>query len=82
VTILRNRGEEDGIITILRHAIRARPEYAWSHGALSSALQAKGDPDGAIAEIREAIRLNPDEQAYRTQLTALLTSQRKSTMPP
>ena len=35
----------------------------------------KGDPDGAIAEIREATRLNPEEQAYRTQLSALLKSQ-------
>ena len=47
----------------------------------SAALQAKGDRDGAIAEIREAIRLNPDEPAYRTQLSALLKSQRDSTMP-
>jgi serine/threonine-protein kinase len=82
VTILRKRGDQDAIIAFLRPAIRARPEYAWSHGILSSALQAKGDPDGAIAEIREAIRLDPEEQSYRTQLTALLKSQRDSTMPP
>ena len=81
VTMLRNRGDQDGIIAVLRTAIRARPDHAWSHEALSAALQAKGDPDGAIAEIREAIRLNPEEQAYRTQLTALLKSQRDSTMP-
>ena len=79
--MLRNRGDQDGIIAVLRTAIRARPDQARSHEALSAALQAKGDPDGAIAEIREAIRLNPDEQAYRTQLSALLKSQRDSTMP-
>jgi hypothetical protein len=44
-------------------------------------VQAKGDRDGAIAEIREAIRLDPEEPAYRTQLSALLKSQRDSTMP-
>ena len=81
VTILKDRGDQDGIIAVLRPAIRARPEYAWLHGVLSSAFQTKGDPDGAIAEIREAIRLNPEEQAYRTQLSALLKSQKESTPP-
>ena len=51
------------------------------HEAQPAALQAKGDRDGAIAEIREALRLNPEEQAYRTQLNALLKSQNDSTMP-
>jgi Flp pilus assembly protein TadD len=77
----RNRGDQDGIIAVLREAIRVRPDHAWSHEALSAALQARGDRDGAIAEIREAIRLNPEEQAYRTQLSALLKSQKDSTMP-
>jgi hypothetical protein len=36
----------------------------------------RGDRDGAIAEIREALRLNPEEQTYRTQLSALLKSQK------
>ncbi len=82
VTILRNRGDHDGIIAVVRSALRARPDDAWPHGAFSSALQAKGDSRGAIAEIREAIRLNPEEQAYRTQLTDLLKSQKDSTIPP
>ena len=47
----------------------------------SAALEAQGDRDGAIAEIREAIQLNPDEPAYRTQLSALLKSQRESPLP-
>ncbi len=81
VTTLRKRGDQEGIIAALRTAIRARPDQAWSHEALSAALQAKGDLDGAITEIRDAIRLNPEEQAYRTQLNALLTSQRNSTTP-
>ncbi|MDR3638596.1 MAG: hypothetical protein P4L84_32625 [Isosphaeraceae bacterium] len=46
-----------------------------------SLLRPKGDPEGAIAEIREAIRLNPDEEAYRTQLSALLKLRTVSTMP-
>ncbi|MBI3863026.1 MAG: tetratricopeptide repeat protein [Planctomycetia bacterium] len=66
---------------MLRAAIRARPDHAWSHEALSSALEAKGDRDGAIAAIREAIALNPDEPAYRTQLAALLKSQSESPPP-
>jgi len=78
VTIMRNWGDQDAIIGVLRAAIRARPDHAWSHEALSAALQAKGDRDGAIAEIREAIQLNPDEPAYRTQLGALLKSQKES----
>ncbi len=81
VTLLRNRGDQDGVIAVLRTAIQARWDHAWSHAALGAALQAKGDPDGAIAEIRKAILLDPEEQAYRTQLTALLKSQRDSTMP-
>jgi Flp pilus assembly protein TadD len=80
VTILRTRGDQDGILAVLRSAIRARPDHAWSHEALSAALQATGDREGAIAEIREAIRLNPNQQAYRTQLSTLLKSPRDPTM--
>jgi eukaryotic-like serine/threonine-protein kinase len=81
VTMLKNKGDQDGITAVLRAAIRARPDHAWSHEALSAALQARGDRDGAIAEIREALRLKPEEQAYRTQLNALLKSTKDSTMP-
>jgi tetratricopeptide (TPR) repeat protein len=79
--LLKNRGDHEGIIAVLRKAIRARPDHAWSHEALSAELQAKGDHAGAIAEVREAIRLNPEEQAYRTQLNDLLKSQTGSKMP-
>ena len=79
--MLRTKGNQDGVIAVLRSAIRARPDNASSHQALSAALQAKGDPDGAIEEIREAIRLNPEEQAYRTQLSGLLKLQRDSRKP-
>jgi eukaryotic-like serine/threonine-protein kinase len=74
--MLKNKGDQDGVTAVLRTAIRARPDHAWSHEALSAALQARGDRDGAIAEIREALRLNPEEQTYRTQLSALLKSQK------
>jgi Flp pilus assembly protein TadD len=77
-----HRAPQDGIIALLRTAIRSRPDQAWSHEALGAALQAKGDTDGAVAEIREAIRLNPEEPAYRTQLSALLKSKRGSKPTP
>jgi eukaryotic-like serine/threonine-protein kinase len=80
-TMLRSRVDQEGVIAVLRAAIRAGPDHAWSHEALSAVLQAKGDHVGAMAEIREAIRLNPEEQAYRTQLDALLKSQRGPAMP-
>jgi Flp pilus assembly protein TadD len=81
VSLLKNRRDQDGIISVLRAAIRARPDQAWSHAALGAALQEKGDAEGAITEVREAIRLNPDEDAYRTQLSASLKSQKNVPAP-
>jgi Flp pilus assembly protein TadD len=69
-------------VAVLRTAIRTTLDQAWLHKALGAALQAKGDRDGAIAEIREAIRLNPEELAYHRQLSALLKTQKDSTLPP
>ena len=69
------------MLTVLRTVIRARPDHAQSHEALSAALQTEGDHDRAIAEIREAIRLKPEEPAYRTQLDALLQLRKDSTTP-
>jgi Flp pilus assembly protein TadD len=79
--VLKNRGDQEDIIAVLRTAIRNGPDHAWFHEAISAALQARGDPDGAITEIREAIRLNPEEPAYRTQLSTLLKLKRDSTTP-
>jgi tetratricopeptide (TPR) repeat protein len=56
---LRARGDVDGAIAQLRHAVRLNPHHAEAHTNLGNALVARGDVNEAADCFREAIRLNP-----------------------
>jgi tetratricopeptide (TPR) repeat protein len=58
--------------TVLKEAIRLRPNWADGHLCLGQALSVAQDPDQAIAEFREAVRLKPGWDRARSYLARAL----------
>jgi Flp pilus assembly protein TadD len=72
--VLREEGELDRAILLLRRAVEIDPAYAWAHTELGNALRAQGRFAEAIRSYRRALRVKPDEAEPLMQLALALAA--------
>jgi Flp pilus assembly protein TadD len=64
-------GEVKQAETLLRRAVKLRPEFAEAWSDLGRALETLGDDTGAVAALQRAVQINPDGEIALTRLGSL-----------